>query len=91
MPTLRVQWESHRADAVCVGKGLEVLETALGIWLKLGSLRKLKRPACFSTLNCTSWGCSVGGPHCRVSVLFTPQAFLSFGQKCCLAEKPWEA
>lgn len=26
-----------------------------------------------------------------VSVLFTPQAFLSFGKNCCLAKKPWEA
>lgn len=38
-----------------------------------------------------SWGCLVGGPRPPVSALFTPQAFLSFGKNCCLAEKPWEA
>ena len=59
--------------------------------IKTWVLGKLGCPVYFSTSNCTSWGCSVGGPHLCVSVLFTPQAFLSFGKNCCLAEKPWEA
>lgn len=59
--------------------------------LKCGSWGKLKCPACFSKPSSTPWGCLVGRPHPRILVLFTPQAFLSFGKNCCLAEKPWEA
>lgn len=91
MPTPGVQGECHSTDAVCVSKGLGVPETALGIPLKCGSLGKLKCPACFSNPSSTSGGCLVGRPHPHILVLFTPQAFLSFGKNCCLAEKPWEA
>lgn len=63
---------SHRADAVCAGRGLGVPETTLEIQLKLGNLGKLNCSACFSNPNSTSWGSPEGGLHPRVSVLFTP-------------------
>lgn len=91
MPTSGTQGECQHRCSVCVGKGLGILESALGIQLKCGSLRKLNCPACFSNPNSTFGGCSVGEPHPCVSVLFTPQAFRSLGKNFCLAEKPWEA
>lgn len=87
-----VKMSQHRYSVcgVC-GQGPGVLGTALGIPLKCGSLGKLSCPPFPSNPNSASWGCSVGGPHPPVSVLFTPQAFLSFGKNGCRAEKPWEA